>query len=142
MQTNRAEPAKSLLQSLYQRAEPIASRKDDYLKAADLLAKARLPVAARAVRQEMYEELLQQDPLLNAHSVGLAEVHLEGKQPAKALAVLERMRNSGVANEEGHRLAAQLLWKYRSTKLDAANPVTLGDKAKKIWRDLLRINPF
>ncbi len=133
--------AKSLLQSLYQRAEPITSRKEDYLKAADLLAKARLPVAARAVRQEMYEELLRQDPLVNAHSVGLAEVHLESKQPARAVAVLERMRHSG-ANEEGHRLAAQLLWKYRSTKLDAASPVTLGDKAKEVWRDLLKINPL
>jgi hypothetical protein len=142
LQTNRAEPAKSLLQSLYQRAEPITSRKEDYLKAADLLAKARLPVAARAVRQEMYEELLRQDPLVNAHSVGLAEVHLESKQPAKSLAVLERMRHAGIANEEGHRLTAQLLWKYRSTRLDAASPVTLGDKAKEVWRDLLRINPF
>jgi hypothetical protein len=142
LQTNRTEPAKSLLQSLYQRAEPIGSRKQDYLKAADLLAKARLPVAARAVRQEMYEELLRQDPLVNAHSVGLAEVHLESKQPAKALAVLERMRHAGIANEEGHRLAAQLLWKYRSTRLDAAGPVTLGDKAKEFWRDLLKINPF
>jgi len=142
LQTNRAEPAKSLLQSLYQRAEPITSRKEDYLKAADLLAKARLLVAARAVRQEMYEELLRQDPLVNAHPVGLAEVHLESKQPAKALAVLERMRHSGTANEEGHRLAAQLLWKYRSTRLEAASPVTLGDKAKEVWRDLLKINPF
>ncbi|HEU0006929.1 MAG TPA: hypothetical protein VFS12_13155, partial [Terriglobia bacterium] len=142
LQTNRAEPAKSLLQSLYQRTGPITSRKEDYLKAADLLAKARLSVAARAVRQEMYEELLRQDPLVNAHSVGLAEVLLESKQPAKSLAVLERMRHSGMANEEGHRLAAQLLWKYRSTRLDAASPVTLGDKAKEVWRDLLRINPF
>jgi hypothetical protein len=142
LQTNRAEPAKSLLQSLYQRAEPITSRKEDYLKAADLLAKARLPVAARAVRQEMYEELLRQDPLVNAHSVGLAEVHLESKQPSKAVAVLDRMRHSGIANEEGHRLAAQLLWKYRSARLDAASPLTLGDKAKEVWRDLLKINPF
>jgi predicted Zn-dependent protease len=142
LQTNRIEPAKSLLQSLYQRAEPITSRKEDYLKAADLLAKVRLPVAARAVRQELYEELLRQDPLVNAHSVGLAEVHLESKQPAKAVAVLERMRHSGIANEEGHRLAAQLLWRYRSTRLDAASPVTLGDKAKEVWRDLLKINPF
>ena len=142
LQTNRSEPAKSLLQSLYQRAEPITSRREDYSKAADLLAKALLPVAARAVRQQMYEELLRQDPSVNAHSVGLAEVHLEGRQPAKAVAVLERMRHSGSANEEGHRLAAQLLWRYRSTKLDAASPVTLGDKAKETWRDLLKINPF
>jgi predicted Zn-dependent protease len=142
LQTNRAELAKSLLQSLYQRAEPIASRKEDYLKAADLLAKALLPVAARAVRQVMYEELLRQDPLVNAHSVGLAEVYLESKQPAKALAVLDRMRHAGIANEEVHRLAAQLLRKYRSTRLDAASPLTLGDKAKEMWRDLLKINPF
>lgn len=142
LQTNRAEPAKSLLQSLYRRAEPITSRNDDYLKAADLLAKARLPVAARAVRQEMYEELLRQDPLVNTHYIGLAEVHLESKQPAKALAVLERMQHSGTTNEEGYRLAARLLWKYRSTKLDAASPATLGDKAKEVWRDLLKINPF
>ena len=131
-----------MLQSLYQRAEPITSRREDYLKAADLLAKARLPVAARAVRQEMYEELIRQDASVNTHYVGLAEVHLEGKQPAKAVAVLERMRHSGTANEEGHRLAAQLLWKYRSTKLDAASPVTLGDKAREVWRDLLKINPY
>jgi hypothetical protein len=58
------------------------------------------------------------------------------------MAVLERMRHSGIANEEGHRLAARLLWKYRSTRLDAAGPVTLGDKAKEVWRDLLKINPF
>ena len=74
-------------------------------------------------------------------TVGLAEVHLEGKQPARAVAVLERMRHLG-ASEEGHRLAAQLLWKYRSTKLDAASPTTLGDKAREVWRDLLKINPY
>lgn len=140
LQTNRAEAAEKLLYSLCRRAETIESRKPDYAKAAELLSKARLPVAARAFRQEMYEELVQQEPRANAHYLGLAEVHLESKQPAKALAVLERMRYSTV-NDEGHRLAAQLLWKYRSTKLDAAAS-TLGDKAKDIWRDALKLNPF
>ena len=51
------------------------------------------------------------------------------------------MRHLG-ASEEGHRLAAQLLWKYRSTKLDAASPTTLGNKAREVWRDLLKINPY
>ena len=141
LQTNRVDLAKGLLQSLYQREEPITSRREDYLKAADLLAKARLPVAARAVRQEMYEELIRQDASANTHYSGLAEVHLEAKQPARAVAVLERMRHLR-ASEEGHRFAAQLLWKYRSTKLDAASPTTLGDKAREVWRDLLKINPY
>ncbi|HEX2521292.1 MAG TPA: hypothetical protein VHP35_04140, partial [Terriglobia bacterium] len=138
LQTNRVDLAKGLLQPLYQREEPITSRREDYLKAADFLAKARLPVAARAVRQEMYEELIRQDASANTHYVGLAEVHLEGRQPAKAVAVLERMRHLGTS-EEGHRLAAQLLWKYRSMKLEAASPMTLGDKAREVWRDLLKI---
>ena len=141
LQTNRVELAKGILQSLHQREEPITFRRQDYLKAADLLARARLPVAARAVRQEMYEELIRQDASANTHYVGLAEVHLEGKQPTRAVAVLEGMRHLG-ASEEGHRLAAQLLWKYRSMKLEGASPATLGDKARKVWRDLLKINPY
>lgn len=142
LKTNRAELAKTLLQSLYRSSEPIESRRDDYLKAAELFVRARMPVAARAVREELYRELIRSDSQVNASHAGLAEVYLEGKRPALALAALQRMLHSRVDNEEGYRLAAQLLWRYRSTKLDAASTVTLGDKTKDIWRDLLKLNPF
>ncbi|MCI0717783.1 MAG: hypothetical protein L0338_02150, partial [Acidobacteria bacterium] len=59
-----------------------------------------------------------------------------------AVAPATVVAGSTAAASEGYRLAAQLLWKYRSTKLDAASTVTLGDKAKEVWRDLLKINPF
>jgi tetratricopeptide (TPR) repeat protein len=140
IQTNRAEAAKSLLQSIYQRSGPIESRREDYLKAADILRQGRLPVAARAVRAELYEELIDSDSMVNASYLGLAEVFLEGKQVAWALAVLERLLTVKVDNLEAYRLAAELQWKYRSTKLESGN-ATLGDKAQEAWRKLLQLNP-
>lgn len=140
LQTNRAEAAKALLQSIYQRKEPIHRRREDYQRAAGLLRQARLPVAARAVSAELYLELIKSDPLLDANYIGLAQVYLEGKQPAAALETLEKMRLSSADNQEGYRLAAELLWRYRSTKLDNSG-ATLGDKAREVWRNLLKLNP-
>jgi len=142
LQTRRMEDAQTLLQTVYRRSGPIESRRDDYLKAADILLKASMPVAARAVREELYRELIRNDSQANANYLGLAEVYLQGRQPVRAVAVLEQMLQSRVDNEEGYRMAAQLLWRYRSTKLEAASTVTFGDKAREIWRNLLKLNPF
>ena len=124
LQTNRAEPARAC--SSHSISGPNRSSRKR-LPRRRILAKARLPVAARAVRQEMYENC-------SAGSFGECSFRGFGGSSYRAAALQGcgcpgSVRHSGIANE-GHRLA-QLWRKYRLTKLDAASPVTLGDKAKR-----------
>ena len=146
LQTGAQEEALRQLNAIVERQGTIYDRRDDYIKAAQLLRSAKLPEESLKVQVRLYQQLIQVEPGVNANYLGLAEAFLKGGQTGMALALVQQMLTVQIDNSDGYLQGSALLAKYGTAKPNRSpnesSPVDLQQKSREILANLMKMNPF